>query len=130
MTGRDAHLLGETLRRWDFLQECLLYDVRPVVFGFGVDLVFNLVRPDGHVRADVLDRPELVTFRLLGVESISFVGGLTDAMRAAPEKINWGLSEVSRVEQIEVAPRLGLSVRWEGPRRLDIEFLSFEVLVG
>jgi hypothetical protein len=71
------------------LEECLLHDVRSVRFGYGLDLLFNLVRLNGRVRQNAIEAPVLLTLRLLGVESISFVGDLTDAMKASPERINW-----------------------------------------
>jgi hypothetical protein len=123
----DRESLDEELGRWRSFEECLFHDIRIFKYGFGFDLIFNVIRTNGAVRMQALSMPALVTCRLLGVESISFVGGLTDAMKADPERINWGLSEISRVEQIDVPSRLGLSVLWEGPRRLDAEFLGFEV---
>jgi hypothetical protein len=127
VTESSAESLAATLLRWGHFEECLLHDVRPVMFGYGLDVVFNLVRVGDRVRENVLDSPMLLTLRLLGVDSVNFVGGLTLSMKAAPEQINWGLSEVSRVEQTRTSSDLGISVRWEGARRLDIVFVSFEV---
>jgi hypothetical protein len=106
----------------------LLHDLRLVNFGFSLDLVFNDIwTPDGRVRPDVLERPVLLTFRLLGVESLRLTGGLTAAMIEHPNEINWGLSEVSRVLATSVGSRLRLSVRWEGERLIDVEFHRFEI---
>jgi hypothetical protein len=63
----------------------------------------------------------------MGVDGINFVGDLTEAMKAEPERIDWGLSEVSRVTHRDGSSPLGISVEWEGDRRLDIDFNEFEL---
>jgi hypothetical protein len=119
--------LCQILRKRNFFEECLLADVRPVRFGYGIDLVINDGRDgEGRVRNDILERSLLTTIRLLGVESLNFVGALTPAMKEHPERIDWGLSEIAMVDpfQPKEVP-LCISVKWEVRRRLDILFYSF-----
>jgi hypothetical protein len=130
MRATDLDRLHGTLRRFDFFEEWLLHDVRAVLFGYGIDLTLNSVRDErGRMRTDVLERPILVTLRLKGVETLNFVGGLTAAMRANPEHLDWGLTEISRIEARESAQGLSLSVSWENNRRLDVEFSTWELLL-
>jgi hypothetical protein len=131
MSERSGSRLREELEARRNLQECLLVDMCLVHYGFGVQLVFNYIwGEDGRVREDVEANPVLVTFRLLGVRSLSLKGGLTDAMVSEPELINWGLSEVAMVRSALTADgELSMSVQWEGDRRIDIEFVAFDVLM-
>jgi hypothetical protein len=116
------------LARWRYLEECLLQDMRLIDFGSGLELIFNYIwGDDGNVREDALDRVVPVTFTLSGVESLRLVGALTDAMRSDPDCIDWGLSEVARVVPFDSSVGLGLSIRWEGRRRIDIEFVKYRL---
>lgn len=122
--------LTAELGLWRFLEECLLHDMHFIKFGFGVELIFNYVwDEDGSsVRRDVLESPIFLALRLFGVESLLFKGSLTHGMKTRPDLIDWGLSEVACVRPFEDAGQLSLSVQWEGDRRIDIEFMSFELL--
>src|SRR3989442_14766440 len=118
MIESSIDALRNALREWRFLEDCLLHDLRLVQFGFGIDLTFNYVWSDeNQVRSDVLEKPKLITLRLIGVESLNLRGGLTGGMIDNPELINWGLSEVARVEPVEGNSGLALSIYWEGSRR-------------
>jgi hypothetical protein len=128
MIFTDFQLLEEALGRWHSFDECLLNEMRFVRFGFGIDLVFNYIwQTKDRVRNNILDNPHLVTFGLLGVESLQFHGGLTSGLRANFDRINWGLSEVATVRAFHTHDNLGLSVLWESSRQLRVEFLKFEV---
>jgi hypothetical protein len=130
MTIRDIAAVDRRLAEWKFFEECLVHDVRPIKFGFGLDLVVNHVWSDGGaVRPDVLEVPRLVTLRLLGLESLQFTGALTASMRRDPDAINWGLTEISRIVTITGLPSLGLSVEWEGDRQLTAQFMEMEFIV-
>lgn len=118
------------MEEWGFFQECLLHDVRPVSFGYGLDLVINYVWSDGKLRDDALEAPHLVTLRMLGLDSLCFVGGLTGAMKDQSEVIDWGLSEIARIVPVAALSGLALAVEWEGTRRLEAKFDVFEILVA
>jgi hypothetical protein len=122
--------LIRVLQQRNFFEECLLSDVRPIKFGYGIDLVINDVwDAEGCRRSDIIERPLLTTIRLLGVDFLRFTGALTSAMKEDPEQIDWGLTEIAMVEPFEPETMpLGLSVKWEGRRRLDIQFSSFRML--
>jgi hypothetical protein len=131
MNETEYQSLREALKRWRSFEECLLVDVRFVDFGFGVDLIFNYVWNNGSgVRKDVLESPQLVACHLIGVESLRFQGGLTPGMKENPENVDWGLTEISIVRSFETEAGLGLSVVWEGKRRLDVEFFAFRMISG
>jgi hypothetical protein len=107
-----------------------VHDVRPITFGFGLDLVMNYVWDDGGVRGDAVDLPRLVTLRMLGVDHICLVGGLTESMKANPEMIDWGLTEVAHIVPISASSGLGIAVEWEGTRRLEVKFSELEIVAS
>jgi hypothetical protein len=124
-----AQLLNEKLRRWDFFGECILWNFHSTRFGYGLDLAINYVwNSNKNVREDTLENPFLFVFHLIGVDSIRLSGGLTSGMKADPGMIDWGFAEVARVEAFESAVGCGLSIRWEGKRRLDVEFTDYILL--
>jgi hypothetical protein len=118
-----AQLLNEKLKRWNFFGECILWEFHSTRFGYGLDLAINSIwDKDGRVREDALEEPLLYIFHLLGIESLRLAGDLTSGMKADPGMINWGFAEVSRVEAFESSAGCGLTFKWEGARRLDLEF--------
>jgi hypothetical protein len=127
--ANHARRLNEQLKRWDFFGECILWDFHLTHFGYGLDLAINYVWDEsGRIREDVLQKPVLYAFQLLGVDSIRLVAGLTSGMKADPEMINWGFAEVARVEAFDSSAGCGLTIKWEGARRLDIEFSDYVLL--
>jgi hypothetical protein len=124
-----ARRLNDKLKRWDFFSECILWNFHSTHFGYGLDLAINYVW-DGHgrIREDVLRNPLLYVFQLLGVDSIRLIGDLTPGMKADPGMINWGFAEVARVEAFESLDGCGLTIKWEGARRLDLVFNDYILL--
>jgi hypothetical protein len=121
-----AKLLNEKLKHWNFFGECILWEFHSTRFGYGLDLAINYIwDKGGRVRQDTLEKPLLYVFQLLGVESIRLTAGFTSGMKADPGAIDWGLAEVARVEAFESPAGCGLSVKWEGTRRLDIELNDY-----
>jgi hypothetical protein len=49
-------------------------------------------------------------------------------MKADPGMIDWGFAEVARVEAFESPAVCGLSFKWEGTRRMDLEFNDYILL--
>jgi hypothetical protein len=128
MTG-PVELLNEKLKHYGFFAECILWEFRSVRFGYGLNLAINYIWDDNrNVRERVLEEPFLFVFQLLGVDSIRLVAGLTSGMKAHPDLIDWGFAEVARVEAFESGARCGLSIKWEGERRLDVEFNDYILL--
>jgi len=124
-----AQLLDEKLKRWNFFGECILWEFHSTRFGYGLDLAINLIwDTNGRVREDALEKPLLFIFQLLGIESLRLVGDLTSGMKADPGMINWGFAEVSRVETFESPAGCGLTFKWEGARRLHLEFNDYILL--
>lgn len=120
------HLLNEKLRSLRFFAECILWDFHSTRFTYGLDLSINYVWDEvGCVREGTLEKPLLYVFQLLGLESIHLTADLTLAMKSDPGMINWGFAEVARVEAFESAAGCGLSIRWEGARRLSLEFNDY-----
>jgi len=125
----SVELLNSKLKRWNFFGECILWDFHSTRFGCGLDLAINYIwDKGGGVREDVLQNPLLYVFKFSGVESLRLVGNLTSGMKAAPGMIDWGFAEVSRVEAFDSSAGCGISFRWEGARRLDLEFNDYELL--
>ncbi|MEU6020805.1 hypothetical protein [Micromonospora sp. NPDC047134] len=122
--------LRERLEKWGNFEECLVHDVRPIIFGFGLDLVMNYVWDDGGIREDALDVPHLVTLRMLGVDYLCFAGGLTESMKGDPGRINWGLTEVAHIVPVSAPSGLGIAVEWEGSRRLEVRFSELEIIAS
>jgi hypothetical protein len=124
-----AELLNERLKRWDFFDESILWEFHTTHFGYGLDLAINYVKDDNRkVREQALEKPLLFVFQLLGVESIRLAAGLTPGMKTDPGMIDWGFAEVARVEAFESGAGCGLSIKWEGERRLDLEFNDYILL--
>jgi hypothetical protein len=122
--------IRERLEEWGNFEDCLLHDVRPIIFGFGVDLVVNYIWRDGGVRENALEVPHLVTLRMLGVDRLCFVGDLSESMKSDPGKINWGLTEIAHIKPVPTSADLGIAVEWEGNRRLEVGFSKLEILVS
>lgn len=121
-------VVREALNRHARFEEALLVELRLVNHGYSVELDFNLVLDaEGRVRPNLRDARESVTLRLDGVTSLELVGGLSDAMLAHPEMINWGLSEIALVEVDDTDLGPQLRVLWEGSRRIVICFRSAAV---
>ncbi|WP_328992589.1 hypothetical protein OG394_39970 [Kribbella sp. NBC_01245] len=130
MTSETGMSLIDALERWKNFEECLIHDIRPVRYGYGVDIAINSVWRDGKVRPDVLQKPDLVTLSLLGVESLRFTGGLTDDMKRDPAAINWGLTEISHIVDSSSDGSAAITVHWPGDRSLFVQYLNLEVLVA
>jgi hypothetical protein len=125
-----AQLLNEKLSRWNFLEECILWEYRSTRFGYGLDLSFNYVWDEnGGIPDDILENPRLIVFNLFGIYSLTFSSGNRPDADTDPGMINWGYGEVARVEAVESPAGCGLSAIWEGRhRRLDIEFDDYILL--
>jgi hypothetical protein len=125
-----ANLLNEKLRRWKFLEECILWEYRSTRFGYGLDLTFNYIWDEnGRIPDDILENPRLLIFNLFGVHSLQFSSedGLGPEMD--PGMINWGYGEVARVEAFDSPAGCGISAIWEGHhRRLAVEFDDYILL--
>jgi hypothetical protein len=126
---RPCKLLNEKLKQWNFFGECILWEYRSTRFGYGLNLSINYVWDDQKkVREDALEKPVLFLFQLIGVDSIRLTGGLTSGMKSDPGMIDWGFAEVARVEAFESGAGCGLLIKWEGERRLDVEFNDYILL--
>ncbi|RMI42781.1 hypothetical protein EBN88_08620 [Streptomyces triticirhizae] len=126
MVNSARHRLDALLSEWSSFEECLLHDVRPVHFGFGVRMDINHVwGPDGQVRPDALERPVLVRLFLMGVQRLEFTGALNHAQLADPEQLDWGLTEIAVVRRFDVPDLVGLAVEWESERQLRVCFADF-----
>ena len=120
--------LSSRLVEWRHFEECLIHDFRWTNWTYSVEVTFDYVwDPAGRVRRDVDSEPLLVALRLKGVESLRFVGALTDGMKREPERINWGLSEVAGVSATERAGFLVIRIDWEGERHFEICCLTAEL---
>lgn len=119
--------LDTFLSEWNSFEECLLHDVRPVQFGYGLKVDINYVWGEsGTIRPDILERPVLVSLYLMGVQRLEFTGALSAAMLAVPEQIKWGLTEIAYVRRFDLPELLGLAIEWEGQRQLKVEFTDFQ----
>lgn len=113
----------ERISRWleqsGGLFEALLTELRLVNHGYSVRVEFSVVVDRaGHVLDDPLD----VGFDLDGVRRLTLEGGLTSAMLEHPERINWGLSEVSQVRVASCDDGIRFEARWEGgERRVEVD---------
>ena len=122
-------LLNAKLQRWNHFGECILWSFNSTRFGYGLNLAINYIWDvDGRVREYTLEKPLLYVFQLGGVESLRLVGDLTSGMKTNPGMIDWGFAEVSRVEAFESPAGCGLAFKWEGARRLDLEFNDYILL--
>lgn len=125
--------VAEELRRLRHLGEWLLHDVRWLHFGTSVELLFNNVfDSSGAVRADALESPRLIAIRMRGVQIFNLSNGLSPAMLDEPERIDWGVSEVARVQawNCDLPSRSGvrLEVIWDGPRNLEVIAAGIQIV--
>lgn len=117
--------LASQLGEWRNFEECLFHEIRWTNWLYSADLVFNYVWDrSGRIRSDVLEEPVLVALHVVGIESLRFVGALTEGMKRESERINWGLSEVAWVKATEQDTMVAISVDWGGQRRLEIVCVS------
>ena len=119
-----ARRLNEQLKRWDFFGECILWDFH---LTRNLGTVWILPLTTYGMRVGVSARMSCRSrscMRSSSSESILFawLQALTSGMKADPEMINWGFAEVARVEAFDSSAGCGLTIKWEGARRLDIEF--------
>ncbi|HJQ72727.1 MAG TPA: hypothetical protein VJ887_04885 [Actinomycetota bacterium] len=78
----------------------------------------------------------LATLRLSLVEELRLRNGLNDAQRAAPDRLNWGYSEIAIARLTESEPEAGdhsrnhvLQLLWEGGRRsLEVRFGTLDLV--
>jgi hypothetical protein len=134
----DAAEIRRALQRFRDFGECLLHELRLIAHGRDAELVFHYIWDDSD-RSDsgVLEEPRVVTMTLTLVETLVFNGALNHAMIAAPENINWGLSEVALVKLASTSdlPTAGgehavfhrLVIAWESDRRIEITFRGFDL---
>lgn len=118
--------------------ECILQDISWRHFGTIIDLVFDYIWTDaGTVRPEY--KPSVQkTIRLHGVQELHIYNALNESMSLHPDKLNWGLSEVSSVrlmnDELLLAryctlplPLHHLRLNWEGDRRIEAVFGTMEV---
>lgn len=135
MIAKDSREIGEVLKQHRSFEECLLREVRTTRFGTAVELRFGYVWDnDDPAGIRAADEPLPVTLHLELVREIRLMNELPAAVLAAPERADWGLTEVALVrletssELIaahharSAAPLHHLVVEWEGDRRLDVVF--------
>ncbi|WP_062216046.1 hypothetical protein [Streptomyces sp. NBRC 109706] len=67
----------------------------------------------------------LVSLFLLGVQRLEFTGALSPAQLADPERLDWGLTEISLVRRFGIPDLVGLAVEWESGRQLHAHFADF-----
>lgn len=141
MTTNDRAALEAALVRYGWFQECLLKDIRWDRFGTTIHLDFDYIWDGGGPEAGrIRDEPRRITLSLLGVQELKIHNALTAAILAHPERLDWGISEISRV-RLEPAPDTGnaaeskggphnLVVEWESERRIDAIFTEMRVAEG
>lgn len=127
------------LARYHGFQECLLTDVRWDRFGTAIHLDFAYIWADGPQRDQLLPEPRTVTLTLDGVQEFSVKNRLSSAVLSHPERLDWGLTEISQVRMGHPAGRGGsgagsdgtadhLIIEWESARRIDAVFAQMRVV--
>jgi hypothetical protein len=76
------------------LFEAILLDIRWSHYGLRVELLFIKVSGESTIGSDIGEN-SLITLAFHMPDSFLFESGFSSAMRTSPEKINWGINEVS-----------------------------------
>jgi hypothetical protein len=112
----DPEALGARLREVDNLEESLLTGLELTHHGYSAEVRFEHLR-----RGKPVPETSQVTVVMEAVATLHLTGGLSESMVQHPERINWGLSEVSQVSAYEAGPGVGLLVQWEDDREIRVE---------
>jgi hypothetical protein len=126
------HPAVEKLRQMGNLSEWLLHDMEWRRFGSDFDFHFNNVFDEsGNVRGDALEDPHLLVVCLAGVQSLIIENHLSQGILDAPERLDWGFSEIAGVRLEDLgegeAGRIKFSVLWETRRRIEVVAASVAI---
>jgi hypothetical protein len=135
-----ANDITDALTRLYSLSECIIEDIVWRDFGLTIDVVIDYIYDDkGKVRTDSGPR-RLLTLQFHLVQEIHFIAALNTVMLTEPDRVNWGINEISRVELVansKLLPRYDsapvdfhhLAFHWEGEERsLDVVFAELRLL--
>ncbi len=125
MSGRGAETVriasAEAVSAWladnASLTESLLTNLSLENHGYSVEIVLRRIT-DRVGR--LLEEESDVVIRLDAVEELSLLGSLNAVMVENPDRINWGLSEVSTVTLAPEGNAYRLHIRWEDDRKIEV----------
>lgn len=124
------------LSKLNWFQECIILNVRWLQYGYTFEIDFNMIWDEnGKLRQDI-NETKLVTLNMIGVQEIFFNNSFSYSQLKNPEKMNWGMNEISRisVELMDNEAHLELQfyrlrIHWEQSRAITIKCLDFEVVL-
>ena len=134
-THSDAGAIREAFARLHDLRECI---IRHVVWSepqmaLTIDLTY-IWTADGRVCFTVGQESQPLRLHFRVVDQLTLHNALSAAMLAHPELINWGVSEIARVEVVESAPEGGAFTQvrfvWEGHRHIEVAFRDLTITLG
>lgn len=135
----DDGAIGLVLERHRFFQECLLRQVCLSHFATELKLEFEYIWDDADLTGSRLAAdPRTVVLALEGLHEARIVTALPPALLHAPERADWGLTEVAFVRLLRESDLLAkhhesdvplhhLVVEWEGDRRIDAVFARLRI---
>ena len=128
----------KTLKKYNFLQECILKDIVWKDYTTNLDLVFKNIWTDkGSLRVD-LDQERLLVLKFKFVQEFHFTGGLQKDILHHSELVNWGLNEISFLKVEENSNLLKkynqqnelnhMNIIWEGKRKISLIFRTLNLM--
>ncbi len=133
MKSKNLQQISNILDNLNWLEECIILDVRWLQYGYAFEIDFNIIWDESkHLRHDI-NEIKLVTLRMLGVQRILFNHSFNDGQLEHPEKMNWGINEISRISVKEAANNISsqwhyyeFRIHWEQQRAISIQCLDLE----
>jgi hypothetical protein len=95
----DLAEIRKILQRFNGFRECVIQELIWKEQQFALDVLLTYIwTDDGRVSYTVGARPKLACIRFSLVQEIHFRNQLRDAMISHADKLNWGTSEIAKLE--------------------------------
>ena len=137
MSPKNLQAVFNRLDSINWLQECIIIDVRWLQYGYIFEIDFNNIWANHNkIRAN-LEQIDLVTVRMKGVQKITFIHAFNKSNLENPQKMNWGKNEISRMK-VEESNKTNdafseqtnyyvVQFRWETKRVIEVLCLEFDI---
>lgn len=132
-THTDLERLRAALAGLMWLQECI---IRSVVWSepeMGLVIQLSYIWTDeGRICFEAGAQPRVLTLDFSLVDRLVMHNAINSAMLAHPERLDWGVSEIARVDVPEVTGTGDFALMhflWEGDRAIDVVFRELRVLL-
>jgi hypothetical protein len=135
----DLEAIRKTLERFNHFRECVIQELVWKEQQFTLEVLLTYIWTDeGRISYTVGVQPKLACVSFSVVQEIHFRNHLTDAMISHADKLNWGTSEIAKLEVDGDSEQLHLyrnlqrpffhaQFLWEWGRMIDVVFGEMSV---